>query len=259
MRSAMWTGFYLLENRGCTLSTALDAVNRLKKAGFTRGELDERHAMSLFQGPDSRKNAMALASLAFFSQMHSPKPLENESLQQKLEDDMVEAASLIGAGNLVTHPYLGSASLDKSIEMLKRYSSKANQRNVKLSLENQIYPFDLEACLDAVPGLYVNIDFAHACARQLNVAFMIRQLGSRLAGLHVSDSDGRMDDYHVMMKKGVIKWPEVMKALADVNYQGDFHLEIVHERSIDPIENDAKAKVAFSICQELLQGACYVS
>ena len=82
---------------------------------------------------------------------------------------------------------------------------------------------------------------------------MIRRYGERLYGLHVSDSDGRGEDYHIMPGKGILSWQEVLASLTEVSYTGDLHLEIVHERSTEKEKNDRTAVEAFAVCDNLLR------
>ena len=56
-----------------------------------------------------------------------------------------------------------------------------------------------------------------------------------------------------MPGKGMLNWSKVLAALEKVKYDGDLQLEIVHERSNEPNENDQTAKAAFSTIDELLK------
>ena len=107
--------------------------------------------------------------------------------------------------------------------------------------------------LEHAPALGVNIDFAHAMAVGTDVLEMIGKYAGKLYGLHVSDSDGRQEDYHIMPGKGMLNWNKVLAALEAAKYDGDLQLEIVHERSSDPNENDKTAKAAYSSVDALLK------
>ena len=135
---------------------------------------------------------------------------------------------------------------------MERYVQAAEEKQIRIALENQIYPVDMAYYLERIPGLRVNLDFAHALARGENVARQIETYGSLLAGLHVSDSDGRPEDWHIMPGRGNLDWPEVISALRQTGYTGDFHLEIVHERTADPARNDRTAACAWKIVSQIL-------
>jgi len=50
-------------------------------------------------------------------------------------------------------------------------------------------------------------------------------LGSdRLACLHVHDVDG-IDDSHTLPYFGIVRWQQVMEALAEIDYKGDLTFE----------------------------------
>ncbi|WP_422656848.1 sugar phosphate isomerase/epimerase family protein [Paenibacillus sp. EC2-1] len=52
----------------------------------------------------------------------------------------------------------------------------------------------------------------------------IRKLGNRITTLHISDNDG-MDEKHWIPGEGVIQWPEVVRALVEIGYNGTFLFE----------------------------------
>ena len=234
-------------------------LERLRKAGFVCGEMDERNAYSLFvacSAKEAEKNASTLAEEHFFTQLHAPKPSEDFRLQEHCEDRILSASVTMQIPVVVTHPFVtpstGEEPKEKSLAYLCRITEKANRFGLRIALENQIYPVDLDFYLNSIPELGINIDFAHALATGTNVAEMIQYLGERVYGLHVADSDGRPEDWHIMPGKGKLSWQEVLCALEEVRYQGDFHLEIVHERNIEKEKNDRTAAEAFSCCSELL-------
>ena len=254
MRPGLWTGFFLLENRTSTTKTLESEISRIRVAGFPCGELDERNAFSLFVDvPENEMeaNASELASFEFLSQIHVPKPVRDRELQILCEDRLIRACSIMGIRTMVTHPFVATTALDEpkseSRDYLLRYAHKASAAGLRLALENQIYPVDMDWYLRNVEDLGVNIDFAHALACGIDVSEMILKYGDCLYGLHVSDSDGRREDYHIMPGSGIVNWDLVFEALDKVRYDGDFHLEIVHERSSDRTENDAKANEAFRV------------
>lgn len=53
----------------------------------------------------------------------------------------------------------------------------------------------------------------------------IRELGSRIITVHMSDYDGT-DEKHWMPGKGIIRWNEVIGALAEHGYRGPFMFEV---------------------------------
>lgn len=261
MRTGLWTGFFLLEEKcGDSLRTVLEYVRRIRNAGFLCGELDERSAFHLFvdcKERDCEANAESLAKLNFFTQLHAPKPVSDIEAQKLMEKRIVRACSIMGVRTVVTHPFVTEAGVpepkDGSFELLKRFCDDASCADVCIALENQIYLVDIDFYLSRIPRLGVNIDFAHAVASGLDVPAMIERYGSRLYGLHVSDSDGRTEDFHIMPGRGILDWNAVFEKLAAVRYAGDLHLEIVHERSERPDANDRTAESACKTVTELME------
>lgn len=273
MKAGLWTGFFLLEPSELTPGNMFRLVGRLRKAGFQTGEMDERNALELFIAPsegEAVSNAQLFKSMGFFSQIHAPKPekvfggpdcvpgkpLPSGNL---ILERLCRICRIMGVDTLVTHPFITPAEnpvepMAQSLKMLQNFVSIAANEGIKVALENQVYPVDLDFYLREVPGLRVNLDFAHAVAVGLDVPGEIRKYGRRLAGLHVSDSDGRKEDYHIMPFSGIVDWREVMRALEEVGYSGNFHLEIVHERSESEGENDETARKAFGITEQILGG-----
>ncbi len=81
----------------------------------------------------------------------------------------------------------------------------------------------------------VCLDIGHSVLAEQNPAEMIRVIGDKLACLHVHDNDG-VGDLHTYpfavvgtkhnFKPMRVNWYEVMEALDEVNYQGNFNFEI---------------------------------
>lgn len=259
MRPGLWTGFYLLENSPRNIVTVESCVHRLNCAGFCCGELDERSAYALFvkcTDEEAVYNAERLAELHFFTQMHMPKPAESPKERVFCMERILRAAGKMGVHTLVTHPFVAySFEMEpkkQNKDYLKDLVGMSEVSEIRIALENQIYPVDMDYYLDSVPGLGVNLDFAHAIASGQDVVYLIKKYKSVLYGLHVADSDGRKEDYHISPGKGVLEWKKVISALSSCGYSGDFHLETVHERSSVPEINDVSAQTIFKAVSLML-------
>jgi sugar phosphate isomerase/epimerase len=69
------------------------------------------------------------------------------------------------------------------------------------------------------------LDIGHAVLVREDPDKMIRALGGKyLKSLHVHDVDGVVDS-HTLPFIGVTDWEAVMKALAEIDYQGEFTYE----------------------------------
>lgn len=70
----------------------------------------------------------------------------------------------------------------------------------------------------------VCLDVNHCMNMYAELPDWIRKLGDYLITTHLSDYDG-VDERHWLPCKGVIDWNGVLKALADIDYQGPFNCE----------------------------------
>jgi sugar phosphate isomerase/epimerase len=68
------------------------------------------------------------------------------------------------------------------------------------------------------------LDVNHLEDRYAELPDIVRSIGPRLAALHVSDYDG-LEEKHWKPGKGVVDWPSLMKALAEIHYSGPFTFE----------------------------------
>ena len=68
------------------------------------------------------------------------------------------------------------------------------------------------------------LDVNHLDDRYTELPDIVRSIGPRLVALHVSDYDG-LEEKHWKPGKGVLDWPGLMKALAEIQYSGLFTFE----------------------------------
>ncbi len=121
----------------------------------------------------------------------------------------------------------------------------AKDFGVKIALEN-MFGFDSRRhCM--IPDMFSNpseycefydklddsesfmclVDTGHCGIVGEDAGDTIRTLGRRVTALHLNDNMF-CNDGHLIPLQGLIDWNDVMKALAQVNYQGDFTLEALH-------------------------------
>lgn len=236
-----------------------DAVKLLMDAGYPALDLTmysdmEQHVLAT----DMKTVALKLRDMAdrrgvVFNQTHAPFGGGYENYKQNLVPLMprvFEFASYIGAKQVVVHPlqkgrYYGNEAelFEMNCEFYKSLAPIAESTGVKIAIENMWQrhpvtgricddvcadPKELAAYYDAQgrPDLFtVCLDIGHVtlCGREPEDA--IRTIGhDRLGALHVHDTD-YINDCHTLPGMGVINWDSVCKALADVNYKGEFTFE----------------------------------
>jgi len=193
------------------------------------------------------------------NQSHAPFPsyiLGNEEYNQHIYPFLVRAieiTGLLGGKIVIIHPAIfpGRSQEDIAACMetnMKLYNSlllHARECNVKIAVENMYNWFkgdataspatcataeEFNAYLDALDSEYfvACLDIGHCEMKNTGskcAAEMIRALGhDKLKSLHVHDND-LLHDSHTLPFTGKINWEEVMTALKDIQYDGEFTLE----------------------------------
>jgi sugar phosphate isomerase/epimerase len=232
------------------------------RAGYKVLDLNFCEAMnpySRMRGEEWEKYVEDIAELGRrwgveFAQSHLPyydifAPCDPEKV--KLMEELIRR-SIIASGRLgvkwaVTHPgtLYGAGpdmekSLEKNLEYYSRHLKTAEEAGVGIALENdfeyqgppyqRIYAADVPALCKLVdafnsPAMGVCYDFGHA---NLTGGFHRENLwiiGGRLKSTHVQDNDLRHDD-HILPFFGKTDWPEAMKGLAEIRYEGDLTFEV---------------------------------
>ena len=203
-----------------------------------------------------------------FNQAHSPFGYQKfiRAIQPEFWR-VFEVVQNFGVKQMVVHPlqpgrYYGHEKeiFDLNVEFYRSLTPLSDKYGVKVAIENmwQHHPVshrivddicadpkelgDLFDALDDPEHFTVCLDIGHVplCNREPWDA--IRTLGhDRLGALHVHDVD-YVDDLHVLPGLGRIKWDEVCRALADIDYKGDFTLEA--DNTFIPFEPEFYPNVA---------------
>ena len=247
MKLGLWTGMFF--RHGFTLGRTTELI---KAAGFECAELCECFAAAcLADGVVPGSPALPLALP--LTQCHAPKLRPENSDAGHVEwfdrfSGMLEKANI---HTCVLHPMEDHA---RNLALLPRLAECAAAHGVRIGLENLIGcdPHRLAEYCERDPRLGVNIDSAHACANGERTEALIRFFGDRVIGVHLSDSDGKPRDLHLIPGKGIVDWPEVVSALAEVHYRGDFHLELPSERRPEWEETFKNAREAAAASAALL-------
>ncbi|MDL2318119.1 sugar phosphate isomerase/epimerase [Eubacteriales bacterium OttesenSCG-928-A19] len=165
----------------------------------------------------------------------------------------VVAAQILGVEWMVVHPmslrrddlYSASASAAYNYDFFSRWAETYERHSVGMAIENMIsrtaqmgYAADVEelaALIDRIdhPMVGACLDTGHAHLSGLDVPASVRLLGKRLKATHIADNHQNTDE-HFAPFNGTIPWPEVMKALRDIQYAHDFSFEIQNLTSCYP-------------------------
>lgn len=196
-------------------------------------------------------NSIAKAYGCYFNQTHAPFPSYaqgdeeyNNIIFQKILRAM-EISSLLGARAMIVHPIAvedTNRQKEINLEFYNRLLPYCKSYNVKVALEN-MWGWDASGkkpcknvCssaesfaeyLDCLDSDYFTacLDLGHCGIVGETAPEMIRDLGGkRLSCLHVHDNDGFRDS-HTLPYLGNMDWPEIMAALAQIDYTGELTFE----------------------------------
>lgn len=243
--------------------TSEDAIQMIADAGFGsidldlafwRLEVDHMAGDNWRQWLDRQIDAaqkvglpMTQAHAHFYGLDHCERLTEEEQEHRcKTIERDIEAAGLCGIDWLVIHPqsysdeifYSRELSMQKNLEIFKRFGDAAAKHGVGLAIENMFihggYPCfaassdDLVELVDRLGDeniFGICWDTGHGNLNKVDQSAAVRHMGKRLKALHVNDNKGQWDD-HILPYHGTIAWEPFMKALSDVGFENDFTYEI---------------------------------
>lgn len=177
------------------------------------------------------------------NQSHAPFPLTSKSMIDYAKR-AIECTSIAGGKVCIIHPnnYLCA---EKNAEIYLELLPVAKDYDVKIATENMwLWDKEKDEALKAAcshhndflkhievindPYLIACLDIGHAEMRGLNTSSveMIHTLGKHLQALHIHDNDKWHDTHQIPFSMN-IDFEEIVKALKEINYQGDFTLEAI--------------------------------
>lgn len=160
----------------------------------------------------------------------------------------LQAAEAVGAQALSLHPgnaprrgaslkeYVEAAQANlealrqmaagRGLELLVENTSAVYLLGIKVSGQLGNEPHEMDAFLGpaSAPRLRMTFDTSHASTlRKVPVDAFIREMGARIANLHLSDSNGLID--HLPIGCGKIEFAKVFEALRAIGFDGNATLE----------------------------------
>ena len=241
------------------------AIELIAKAGFDAVDFsmnDLQNDNSVLLSANFKSYIEMLCDVAkrndvFFNQGHALSYVyhEDKEIARRLLIERniraLEIAGLMGIKILVIHPvesgdYIGREQyvFEENVKYFKALLPYAHKYGVKLACENMwcsnkkkgvrtgsvcSNPYEHAYYVDAVADemLVACLDVGHSSIAGRQAQDCIRVLGKRLGALHIHDND-YLDDMHTLPGLSEMNWDEITKALAQVDYQGDFTLETDH-------------------------------
>ena len=248
--------------------THSECLKRMKNAGFDAADLNlcliatRRTPLHLDDWKrDADLTAKSIEELGLsVKQCHLPfkgakqilKTPEDHEFYDKMFYRAIDVASYLGIPWGVIHPetyrkrdWSFEEKLERNHKVNDAYIEYALSKNVNIAYENMphkdgTYNFctcaeELCELIDSYRDTRVGAcwDTGHGnLYSPVDQYDQIVKLGSRLHAIHVHDNAGKNEDQHVPMLFGTVNWERVVSALRDVNYTGDFIMELhLHDNS----------------------------
>ena len=152
----------------------------------------------------------------------------------------IEYAAIVGAKHIALHGILtplsakSYQSIEYNYEFFKSLAPYAKDCGIKIGIENVAeampYPYQMRQILNMLddPCFAALLDTGHSRLCYVAPQHFIRDMpkGS-IQALHIQDMRGiEGQDDHLLPGMGKLKWDEILKALAEVEYDGDFTMEV---------------------------------
>lgn len=229
-------------------------IQAIKEAGFDAVDMSYYYeATEYFLGDDYReKAAQVKAALKKHglacNQAHAPiecfygMPQDDSSPEYVRLKRAIESAAIIGIHHIVVEgtevpaPHTSYLNLDYNCAFYKRLEPLCQQYGIVIALENLrksfTYPDLMNEALRRLdsPWFKALVDVGHTWVRaDMQPGDYIRSLDKGcICGLHVQDTHGIRQglDEHLLPWAAEIDFEDLMKALKEVDYQGDLTLEV---------------------------------
>ncbi len=227
-----------------------EAMKRAKEAGFDSVDI----AMNVltqpgWEGDNCYEKAVKIRKLS--------EELDLPITQTHCGGDKEKGAKvtgLFGCPVMVVHPliimpHVGHEDeiFDKNMEFLAQFAPLAEENHIKIAVENMFKwdwaremiwhsscsrPEEFVRYMDGLEERFGKelfgacVDVGHVALVGENPADTIRALGGeRLVALHMHDNDLHQDQ-HTILGAGRLDFVSISEALKEVNYQGDYALEV---------------------------------
>ena len=227
------------------------AIQMLKKAGFDSIDYSfywlEKSDENEVLGDKYREYAQRDMTC---NQAHAPFALKygckfDDSDQEYVKlVRSIESAAVLGAESIVVHAIKTPPDVDSlayNFEFYKSLEPYCERFGICVAIENLFWydakskcnrglptPESLNRMVTMLQSPYfvVCIDVGHAAITGYEPQDLIRRFDNKvLKALHIHDND-YIDDMHTLPYAGRLDWKNIMCALKDIDYKGDFTFEI---------------------------------
>jgi len=154
----------------------------------------------------------------------------------------MDIALELGTNLVITNgdpvPLAGAqAEWSNTVNRTKKLCEIAEKKGILLAIEPDYVPgftvasskeFEQLAKEVNSPNLKVNFDINHAVKTDDDYIMWMHRLRNFFAGVHLSDSKGRIHD-HLMPGKGELDWGKIKHTLDEIGYDGYYVIDIFEE------------------------------
>ncbi|MEE6280543.1 sugar phosphate isomerase/epimerase family protein [Georgenia sp. MJ170] len=180
-------------------------------------------------------------------------------------DRTIELAEDVGAEVIVVHPPFRWQK-DYAAGFVEGIAERQRGTSVRVSVEN-MFPWKAKAKdgsrtkerdaylphWDPIPLPYehVTFDLSHAGIAGVDSVAAVRELGSRLAHVHLTDSTGSNRDEHLTPGRGTQPCREVLELLPEVGFTGSVAVEVT-TRKMKPADRESALADSLAFAREHL-------
>jgi len=221
----------------------IDRLNLIKQTGFDEIMLWWGDQFQDIDGPKERIPVLAAKAGLHIENVHSD--FENANLlwvdQLGWQDvvnrylECIDDCHDYDIPAMVLHLTSGDTPPEPSelgIDRMKRIVDRAEQKNVRIALENLRKPEYLDYVYDRIDSdrLKFCYDSGHENYRS-SKSDLLKRHGGKLISLHLHDNDGT-EDQHMLPGEGNIAWDDIAAKLKKINYKGTISLEVTNDMPV---------------------------
>jgi len=173
------------------------------------------------------------------------------------------AAELLGASTVVVHPPF-RWQRDYARDFVSGVQAMASETDIRFAVEN-MYPWKVTSREFAayVPGwdvrdedyVHTTLDLSHTSVSRSDALEMARDLGERLAHVHLADGTGSSIDEHLVPGRGDQPCADLLQVLGESGFDGHVVIEISTRKAADRAERESDLRHALQFARGHLVGA----
>lgn len=265
----------------------LESIRRCKEAGFEVLDINMwalPHKKTELHKDDWKYKVEEIRNLAeklgiTFSSSHPPfrpekfKSDEDEEFYELMAQRAMEISGMLGVKWAVLHPATEKIEAEYSMEANIAYTQKVFEKQIEIALHNNVgivyenlsdYPTiirrfgsiaqELDALIKSYNDSRFGIcwDTGHGNLQYKDQTKAIRYLGKKIKVVHINDNFGYNHDDHLLPMLGNIVWKDLIRALDDIEYEGDLMYEINDNHKVPDEFKDRTARYAYDIGKYLI-------